>query len=69
MGATMIVTRLKITKAQRQRARHARMWQLMSVDARANHFVQDCGICDQIYGPLRGVNRRGVIHIGGVEVH
>lgn len=69
MSVHMVVTRQKVTKQQRRRRNHARFWQFGTLESRANHFISPCDICDEVYGPIRGVNRKGVINVGGVEVY
>lgn len=49
MSVRMIVTRQKVTKAQRKRRNHARWWRFTTVDARFDHIISDCAICDEIY--------------------
>jgi len=49
MPTKMIVTRQRITKVQRRRARHAKMWRFASVDERLWHIANPCDICDVIF--------------------
>jgi hypothetical protein len=49
MPTKMIVDHQKVTKEQRRRRRHARMWKFSSPDERFAHIISDCDICNGIY--------------------